>query len=98
MYGSTTESLIHKSMNNEVQDKLEQVKNDAHKLGQHVSEVISAGGGKMLKEKLETAVDAVQTHGKKVDTMARENTWITAGIAAVVGMIVGLFFSSRRRS
>ena len=85
-------------MNGELTSKLEKIKDDARQLGQHISEVVSEDGGKVVKEKFTDAIDVVQEKSKKVDKLARENTWVTAGIAVLVGMVIGLFVSNRPRS
>lgn len=74
----------------------DQIIEDAKKLAADVAEYVGSAGLGARERADELKKEAVK-QVKHVDELARENVWVTAGIAAAVGAVIGLFLSRGKR-
>jgi len=49
-----------------------------------------------MQEWQQRAAEKAKDYGQKADQYVRENTWMTIGIAALVGAVIGYLISSSR--
>lgn len=94
-------------MDNELQRKFEQVKEDARHLaldiGQFAVEAKQQGGEYMgeksvvIRERAHEAAEATRKASREVDRLVHERAWTAITISALVGAVLSYLFSSRRK-
>ncbi|MEK7556539.1 MAG: hypothetical protein AAB538_01020 [Patescibacteria group bacterium] len=85
----------------------EKIIEDAKRLAADVAAYVSegrdsapariAGLKSAAQEQFEVAKDMTRERARQIDEAARENVWVTAGIAAAVGALIGVLFSRNKR-
>ncbi len=88
-----------------VQDVEELLKSSAHTFTQHATDAAQQARTKLEKtlaeakdrlvEAEEAVVDGAKRAAKVTDTYVRDNPWKSVGVAAGIGLVVGLFVNRR---